>query len=636
MLDTQKLLYILPEVAYIAEGLPGKKPHSFSIHSFTQINGSFLDENSFIAANIQKLFSKLEPSEKYHIILPDFLFTSTIVSIKEKSDTQIKEQLQSNTFPQIGITKDTHLIDSAVLNEIRGTSRVQLSAIEKELLAPLRVAVQDHAVTVAGISSLSWVIKSLISLEPSISVLQMGSHLYVCEHYIGIDQASYAPADDVASIAETIRTLKGSEPSIQTVYLLSNPLVEEKLKEQLNKTLPIQQMAGTADEEERMPASVKEVIEYSFKTLSIPDYPVPIFVLTKPTADEVASFGAAATTAASVGEKEDEEVEETELPKPSTPDKKITDEAEDATPATASILPTATTAAASMAIAPSAAAAIPLPLATNMPNPVDSMTTSTDEDVEYDEISSGDVAKELPEKKKAIEVDDAPVLKPEVVTPSATARPSLETAVVTPKADEDIDLRQFVQAQSVTEPTKVVAESTQVAKPLPTIKNKSGVKNMLRMIFIALAVFAVTVAVGVGGGLAILKFSGSAGSTEETPIVAVETTPTPEATATPEPTPDATESATPANLKILVVNATTKAGYAGTFKTKIEQAKLGTVTATNAKGKYDGGYVTYMKERNDAILTRLDTATDVETTFDEAAKAEDPQGTYDLILVLAE
>jgi len=52
MLNTEKLLYILPDLTYLAELLPGKKEHTYTIQSFKQINGNFLDDNEFISANI--------------------------------------------------------------------------------------------------------------------------------------------------------------------------------------------------------------------------------------------------------------------------------------------------------------------------------------------------------------------------------------------------------------------------------------------------------------------------------------------------------------------------------------------------------------------------------------------------------
>lgn len=644
MLNTKKLLYILPEVAYITEVLPDKKPFSFVVHSFTQVNGLFLEDENFVAANIIKLFGKLEKDEQYHVILPDFLFTNTIVSIKEKSDQAIKEELKNKLLPELGLKAETHLLDSSVLNEIRGVSRVQLSAIEKEILAPMRVAAHASGIKIAGLSPLSWVIKSLVSLEPSITVLQMGSHLYTCEHYIGIDQPSFSPVSEPEAVVEAIKTLKGSEPSIQTVYLLGNSLVEEKLREGLGKILPVQQLAHDNSDQEKMPSYVREVVEYSAKTLSITDYPVPIFPLARPSEEELEKYKKD-LAAVNAPEDDDDELPAV-LPKPATPtsiappkkeavvkeemkeevapkaDEKD-EEAENKEDKVENAVEKAVVASAAIAtvqsIAPAAAAA-----ATTEMEAIG--TASTKED--FEEISSKDVAQE----PKILDTEkDKDELKPEkVVEPSQTP--------MTMKKDKDIDLTQFVQAQSATElPAKKEVPVTKTPVVLPTIKNKSGVQHMLKMIFITLAVFCVTVAVGVGVGLAILKFSGSS-ETAETPPVEVEATPTP--TATPEPsatpTPSATASAKPANLKILVVNATTKAGYAGTFKSKIEAAKLGTVTAANAKEKYDGGFLAYMKTEDTSIIQRLKDATQVAITVDKKAAAEDPQNKYDLILILGE
>lgn len=631
MLNTKKLLYILPDVAYVAEVLPDKKPHSFTVHSFTQINGTFIDEDTFIVEHILKLFTKLEAQEEYHLILPDYLFTNTIVTIAEKSDQKIKDDLQNSVFPKLNLTPETHLLDSSILNEIRGNSRVQLSAIEKELLGAIRVAAQQNSIKIMGVSPLSWVIKSLVSLEPSISVVQMGGNLYVCEHYIGIDQASNAPAEEPETIVETIKTLKGAEPSIQTVYLLSNSLVEEKLKDLLQKTLPIQQMANDAAGLEKMPAHVQEVIEYSAKTLSIADYPVPVFAVGKPTGQELEALAAFAT---STDKKED--IEKEDLPTP----------------------------------------AIPSPVSPSIPMPTAELKEPEDEEAEEEEEEKSFTpddeevveSTELPQeevKEKVVEESKEENAKPSItedkfsqdeVSPLTTATPSpipvlpaittsSEPSVSTPKkaiqAEQDIDLSQFVQAQS-SSALPIVKENVSASKPvaLPTIKNKSGIQVMLKMIFITLAVFCVTVAVGVGVGLAILKFSGSEDATQPQPSVEVQATATPvPATPTPSPstTPTATASAkTTTNLKVLIVNATTKAGYAGGFKSKIETAKLGTVTAANAKEKYTDGYLIYMKTEDSALVDKFAKAMSVELSVDKKAAAEDPQNKYDVIVVLAE
>lgn len=623
MLNTKKLLYILPDVAYVAEVLPDKKPHSFTVHSFTQINGTFIDEDTFIVEHVLKLFTKLEAQEDYHLILPDYLFTNTIVTIAEKSDQKIKDDLQNSVFPKLNLTPETHLLDSSVLNEIRGNSRVQLSAIEKELLGAIRVAAEQNSIKIMGVSPLSWVIKSLVSLEPSISVVQMGGNLYVCEHYIGIDQASNAPAEEPETIVETIKTLKGAEPSIQTVYLLSNSLIEEKLKDLLQKTLPIQQMANDAAGLEKMPAHVQEVIEYSAKTLSIADYPVPVFAVGKPTGQELEALAAFATT-----KDKDEEEETPDLPTPAIP-------------------------------APVATLSSPEKVEAKKPE-IDEVDETEQEEVE--EIIEPTVKKEtekVVEKQVEQDVESTTTEDelPQVETPVVTTTPVVTIPVTPPidtpvddpvpatkkvvQAEQDIDLSQFVQAQS-SSALPIVKENVSASKPvaLPTIKNKSGIQVMLKMIFITLAVFCVTVAVGVGVGLAILKFSGSEDATQPQPSVEVQATATPvPTTPTPSPstTPTATTSAkTTTNLKVLIVNATTKAGYAGGFKSKIEAAKLGTVTAANAKEKYTDGYLIYMKTEDSALVDKFAKAMSVELSVDKKAAAEDPQNKYDVIVVLAE
>jgi hypothetical protein len=85
-----RLLYILSDLAYIAKLNPTKKIHEFAISDFHQLNGQFLDENSLIEKNIKKLVDKLEPGT-YQLILPDFLFTNTMVNVKVKTEEEVKD-----------------------------------------------------------------------------------------------------------------------------------------------------------------------------------------------------------------------------------------------------------------------------------------------------------------------------------------------------------------------------------------------------------------------------------------------------------------------------------------------------------------------------------------------------------------
>mgnify|MGYP005838099369 CR=1 FL=1 len=560
MLNTHKLLYILPDVAYVAELLPSKKPATFSISSFLQINGNYMDDNEFIAENILKLFKKIDP-EEYQLILPDFLFTNTIVNVKEKSDTKIKAHLTEKLLPSLDLSPETHQIDTTILNEHGGETRIQLSALEKSLLEPLQVSAAETKVKIKTISPLSWSIKSLVSLEPSISVVQIDSMLYIALHYIGVDQANQAKVEQVENIYETIKTLKGAEPSIQTIYLLSNELVEEKLKEHLSDTLPIQQLASKQDEESKMPSYVKKIIESSMRTLSISDYPVPQFELgTAPSGAKIKQTSSKPAAIETV-ETEEKADHDSDLPKP----QKAPEDS-----ATAITIPT---------------------------TKEESPTMTAAQKKEDDEIET---------LLADLQTDDKP-----------------EKAVLEKKA----------ASSSPTTPKKkgaVIAEASTSQKPPQIIKNKDKTKTMLKMVFVTLAVFFTTVAVGIGIGLGVLRLTQPSTNEEPlNPVVATSPSPIPSPTPSPSPVPEIDTT----QLSVLVVNATTKAGYAGEIAdllTDFESVKAG-----NAKGDYDPGLYVLMNQENSALISELETTTELEYVYQEKDSVEDPKDQYDAVIVLA-
>lgn len=593
MVDVKKLLYILTDVAYVVELLPTKKAHTFSIQSFRQINGTFLDDNVLLANSIEKLCSKID-ADTYHVILPDFIFTNTIVSINETDGSKIVEYLKDSLFPEINISTETHVIESFVLTEHRGSSKTQLSAIEKEVLQPLAAAAKKYSIDISAVSPVSWTLKSIISLEPSISLVQLGSHLYSAQQYIGVDQTTIAPVSQVAAIAETIKTLKGAEPSIQTVYLLTNTLVEEQLKTELKDTLPIQQLAKFQEESSKMPSYVQQAIEAAAKTTDISDYPVPQFDMSKIPTD-LTPQNAVETAAVVSEDAEDEqptssepkvvltplsldddsaveqadqqESELTELPKPSS------------NPMTIAAQPVTVTAAATAAAAPQ-------------------------------EQKPTEEKAPLPAKKS--------IEKPIVKTTEPKVAPAVSTTHHQEKRSENMPQEEHAR---------------------PVIKNKSGVSSMIKMILLSVGVFIVTVGIGVAVGMTVFRKDTTQ---QETPVV--ETEATPEPSATPEPTPDpaeATESASTeeldkSKLKILVVNATTKAGYAGTVKGSLDDAGYGTVSAGNAQGTYDAGIYALMTEENSALIQALAADTNLDVVFQDGIETETTDTSFDAVVVLAE
>ncbi|NCO12541.1 MAG: hypothetical protein COZ34_04890 [Candidatus Pacebacteria bacterium CG_4_10_14_3_um_filter_34_15] len=586
MLNTEKLLYILPDLTYLAELLPGKKEHTYTIQSFKQINGNFLDDNEFISANIQKLFTKID-KEEYHLILPDFLFTNTIVNVDDESKAGTLAHVRGKLLPASNLSDETHEIELTVLNSFKGKSRVQISAIEKELLAPVRVAADKSKIVIKAVSPLSWAIKSIVSLEPSITVLQIGSNLYSSQHYIGIDQTNNFPVDELSSIVETIKTLKGAEPSIQTIYLASSSLIEEKFKEELGGTLPIQQLATYKEEDSKMPSYVKYIIESCMRTLSIPDYPVPKFKLGKASKEEEAIVDSAQKT-----EKDDRVTTEkelnskntapTDLPEPSkVPELMVSAKIEDA------VMP------------------------------------KTDVTIEEPSKEVVDVKEITDDEKEKSEV------KVEAKEEIAKDKDAINLAQFAGKKDDNKDK----EAKSETVETKPVTESvTETKSSKKVIKNSSGVNNMLKMVFITLAVFFITIAIGVGVGLGLLKMSDKNSNEEVTPVVITDPEATPEVAATPEPVVEINK----AELSLLVVNATSKAGYAGKIKALLIDAEIPGATAGNAEGKYDEGtnYI-LMTEENPQLVTLLEEATGLDLTYASGVEIEDPDKDYDAVIVLS-
>jgi len=574
MLNTHKLIYILPDLTYVAELLPTKKEHTFSVQAFRQINGEFMDDNDLIPDNIDKLISKIDP-EEYHLILPDFLFTNTIVEVADTNENKVHQLLKENVLPELGLTKATHDIATSILNQYNQKSKVQISALEKSVLNPFRLKAIDRGIKIVAVSPLSWTIKAMISLEPSISVIQIGSYLYLAEHYIGVDQTISFNIEETENIAETIKTLKGSEPSIQTVYLLTNQLVENKLKENLSQTLPLQQLSTFAEEEKDLPSYVRQIIETSMKTLSIPDFPVPKFPLGKENPESADKVEVDKTKTETNAEEKpvmktepiDQAEEKTELPKPQPPPEKSEPEKTEPTPAPKTI-PEIT--------------AQPFKLLT-------------------EEVSSVKT-----EAKETLEI------KPVVTeTQPADSAPAPEP-----------DLKQF-SAQGTT--TTLVTEHTK-----KVIKNTTDTSHMLKMVFLSMAVLCLTVAVGVGLGLGYLTFFANQDQpVPESPVVLA----SPSLVPSPSPSPVSTIDKT---KPVLVVNATTIAGKAGKIKKALTAAGFATVETGNAKGEYKTGSFVLMPSENSALTQELSTASGLTLTYSNKVGVEDPKEKYQAVIVLAE
>lgn len=677
MSNSTKLLYILPDTAYIAELLPAKKEHTFAIQNFRQINGSFLDDNEFIAENVEKLLKKIDPAE-YHLILPDFLFTNTIVDVAESSEANVKKYLKEKLLPNLGLSKETHEIDTFILTQFKDKTKVQLSALEKSVLAPIQKALGEHDLTISHISPLSWTIKSIVSLEPSLTVIQMGSMLYLAQHYIGVDQTISFSIEEPENVMESVKTLKGAEPNIQTLYLVTNQLVENKIKEQLSGTLPIQQLATYNDEDAGIPSHVKQIIETGAKTLDISDFPVPQFPIEKATITLTPT-----TPAAQIKEEPLPEVPVTELtpptplPAPSFPATvapEVSPSPEPITSATEEIdkevfAPETTKSPQkldldeedeknsgeeeTLADSPSV---LPLP------------TPSTPAGGELEEVASVkspvisedlDEPSDLPEIPETI-LPATPVLASNVTAP---ATPAISATVVAPtpvlesglSADDERDIP--VTTSGMTETPNIqppvappsassfsYPSATPAAKPERTvIKNKNDAGSLLKVIGLTILALVVTVGIGVGIGVGLLSLSEKkSNNLQHSPVADASPATSAQPVASPTLSPAASPVASPTTtakdkIKVLVVNATTTAGKAGKFKSALQQAGYKSVETGNAKGTYsEKGTYLLGNDATGTAATDFGKALGVTLVSQTDKATEDPQGNYDLVVVIAE
>jgi len=611
MLNSRKLIYLLPEVCFVAELLPNKKPHNFSIHSFRQINGQFMEDEDVITENLIKLFNKLEP-DTYSLILPDFLFTNTIIDVAETSEEGVRAYLLDKLLPSLGLSKATHQLETFILTQHQKKTKVQLSGLEKSILSPIFPIATERQIVIEAICPLSWTLKSIVSLEPSLTAVELGKHIYMAQHYIGVDQSVFFSTDNIADMVDSVRTLQGAEPNLQTLYLLTSLEIETRLKSIIKQKIPVQQLAEEESGVEGLPAHVKTAIEAAAKTLDIEDYLVPKFILEAdlPTKEDKAEKIAPAETVLEAP---------LPIPKPFVLEESL---AEDTVPVAAPALPITSTPL-SAPVAPVA------PLAT-LTSEVVTTTMSMrveEEPTELDELVPSPF--------------DAPLAS---TNTQFVSRPEELTSSPASQTDQENDwLNDAAQTEENEEPTSVAPSVPTMAnepRPRPVIKNRNSTHSLFKMIGITVAALLVTVAIGVGIGFGLLK------AAERNAPVNQVLTPSPKASSIAQASvaPIASTSPAPAasplistktKTKVLIVNATGVSGMAGKMKATLQQAGYKTLDTGNAKGKYDKGNFILLEKEDSALVAQFQKDSGTSVSFGtEKKNIEDPKSAYDVVFVI--
>lgn len=252
---------------------------------------------------------------------------------------------------------------------------------------------------------------------------------------------------------------------------------------------------------------------------------------------------------------------------------------------------------------PEPEAALPAPSAPTLP-------------AEIEETIEEEVVVNVVEPETPVTLEPEPEPEPE---PKPVAPPAPVESVVVAKTTEEVVVTQ---------------KPIETAAPAPLVK-KNPTNSMVKMLLISATVFLATVGIGVGLGLAFITL------TQKSPTpIATTSSPSPAASVAPSPSPSPSPSPEPEivkeDVKILVVNATTKAGYAGETSSKLKADGFTDVTARNARGEYEEGFYVLLAERDEALIEALTEATELELVFSDDKTTEDTSNQYDAVIVLAE
>lgn len=262
------------------------------------------------------------------------------------------------------------------------------------------------------------------------------------------------------------------------------------------------------------------------------------------------------------------------------------------------------------------------------------------------------------EEVDPIEVEDEPVVTASVTTATVTtatvaSSEKAELADVFEDEAEDIEEEKVVATKEV----KVSAPEPQLEEeevkveekpkaPVKTVEIKdvqstqrlSSKKQSKGLFSYILLTVGVALVISLIGGGIVISQQALQNSSGEQVSPTDEITPTPMAEAEPTATPTPEVTPIPKDeINILVVNATSIAGYAGETSDTLEEAGYENVTAANAKGEYeDGTFIMVKDEEQTQLIAQIVSDSDLELETLEYSDVEDTQERYDVIIVLNE
>lgn len=614
------ILYISSDPSFFGV-LDGDKKNTV-LKEVTRIDFPIIEKGKINQENLVHALKSLEQKNLY-LIVSDEVFRHHISDYALDKKTDIEESIKETVSTVFSEEKEPLHIVTVDLAKTSKLQTVQITALSKENISVIKSAAEETGTQIEIILPASFVVKAFVSVDPSLFLLETTQSFLLTSHYIGVDFAQNIAKNDSAALTKLVREIKKEREHIQHIYICAEEKSVKEIKDSLEDILPVQIVEfGNVDSEADTPFFLK-ALGIGIKDVIENDFPFPKFSL-----DEVkVSTPKEEKEAESIDEKvekiaekkiaekptikaievETEKQEETE--EPIADDK--TEEKEDVSAIESISLPKP-----SSIPVPSVKVAEPSTMVTPAPSPI---TTSVIKPIIQPQAHTP-----APTIKMSTPVPESTVSKiavPSTPTPSAISQSGISSvsSVVQPPKPINTDA-----------PKTTSFPSASVTKPT---KKKGGV---LRYIFLTIGV-AVIISL-VGGGVVISQqaLKDRKNPPLQTPLTSV--TPSEQAQTEPTQTPEPTSE--PIDLKktkVLVVNATTVSGKAGKIAALVKKAGVQKADGTNAKAKYeDGTYIMFEDSSDKAVIEELEKATDLKLEEKEFDKKEDPDGNYDIIIVLAE
>lgn len=590
------ILFISPDQSFFANlNTEGK---TAELTDVTSIDMAVIKNNKVQTDLLEKALAQLDV-KSLQLIVSDDIFLHYIGDFPVNDKLSLEEHISNTVGKAFPDQEDPLHIVTLDLAKTARIQTIQITAMSKENLQSISDAFHVSGITLKNMIPASFVVKAFVSIDPSLFVLQTPNSYLLTSHYIGVEYAKTIDSSDISNLTEELATLKDSHPHLQHVYL-SLAEDDESIKTAVEEVFPSQPVTIPKIKADSDTPHVLKALTLGYREVIENKFPYPQFEMPESTATPSSKSAVEEITPIVAKEEEVEDEKETIEP---VEDKKVEkdEEKEESSPLQKPVAPAMVT-----------------PVVPKLIKPETSISADSD-NIKSVEVKSPTVSSPViksPITPPAVAVTPTPVAP--IKTISSTVTPDKEVKPVAP-----VTAATSLNTAGITPPAST---------PKTTVVKKK--RNIFSYILLG-TVIAIVIGL-VGGGIVISQSALQGGNSQQ--AGQVEPIPSAEPTPMPTPTPEATpEPIAKDDVNILVVNATSKAGYAGTTANALKKAGYTKVQTGNAKGEYEKAGTFIMIQDTDemkgleAQLEKDASLTLEALTYD---KTEDSAGTYDVVIVL--